>query len=415
MGLVYSIGIFLYGLIIRIASLFSKKAKKFIQGRSDWKSELRAWRESVSKPVVWVHCSSLGEYEMSRPVLPYFKQMGYEVLLSFYSPSGYENFKENDSVSKIIYLPLDTNANARAWFDILKPDAGIFVKYDFWYRVIGEARKRGVPMYLINGLFRTDHIFFRPYGDWFLNHLAGFKHLFLINESSQHLLYKKGIENTTVTGDLRYDRVAEICKSAAANPIIEQFKNGQKMVIGGSSWQPEERILRAVSDFFPDQKILIAPHDIKKEHIREIRKLFKGRKCTTYSRAKDKNLAEYQILIIDNIGMLATAYQYADIAIVGGAFGKGLHNVLEAATFGVPLYFGPNIKKFPEASEMVEKGLAYSISHHDEFIRAVDRIRLDEGKNQSGELAAFMRAKQGSAAGIKQILEEELSPEPKED
>lgn len=407
MGFIYAIGIFLYSTAVRLASLFSSKAKDFVRGRQNWTHELRSWAEGQDN-TVWIHCSSLGEYEMARPLFPGLTKAGYTIFVSFYSPSGYNNYKKDPHLSKVMYLPVDSRKNARIWHDILQPKLVIYVKYDFWFRFISETQSRNIPIFLVNGLFRPDQIFFKPSGDWFLRKIASFNHLFLIDESSENLLNRKGIEHTSVTGDLRYDRVAEICQNAATNEYIEAFKGEHKLVIGGSTWQPEEKILRAVSDFFPEQKILIAPHNIAKDHIKEIRNLFKGRKITTYSRAKGKNLADYQVLIMDNIGMLATAYQYADIAIVGGAFGRGLHNILEAATFGTPLYFGPNISKFPEAVEMVEKGLAHSIKHHDEFIRAVDRIQLEHNREKAGEIAAFMRAKQGAAHAINQKLQEIL-------
>jgi 3-deoxy-D-manno-octulosonic-acid transferase len=400
MGLLYSLGIFLYGILIRIASLFSTKAKHFVSGRKNWRSDLSEWAIKNQKPVAWIHCSSLGEYEMARPLFASLFENNFAILISFYSPSGFNNYQADKHVSKVVYLPLDTKSNAKYWVQTVSPELSIFVKYDFWFRIITEVQKQQLKLYLINGLFRTDQVYFKPYGDWFLRKISGFTHLFLINESSANLMNRKGIEGTTVTGDLRYDRVAEICQNAPTNSIIEKFKGNHKLVIGGSTWQPEEKILRAVSDFFPEQKLLIAPHNISPDHIKEIKKLFKGRKCTTYSRAKDKKLEDFQVLIIDNIGLLSSAYQYADIALVGGAFGKGLHNILEAATYGTPLYFGPNIRKFPEASEMVKRGLAHSIAHHDEFIRAVDRIRLEQGIEHAGEIAAFMRAKQGASQVI---------------
>jgi len=406
MGIIYSIGIGFYTLMIRVASLFSKKAKDFVEGRSNWETSLQSWKDQTKKPVLWLHCASLGEYEMARPLIPYFKERGHDILLSFYSPSGYNHYKDNPDVDQVSYLPMDTKRNARRWLSILEPEAVVFVKYDFWFRLIAETAQRNIPLFLINGIFRSDHVYFKPYGDWFLRRIAAFNHLFLINESSAHLLDKKGFNNISVTGDLRYDRVSEICNTAPSNAILEAFKNDEKLVIGGSSWQPEEKILLAVSNFFPEQKILIAPHDISKDHIKEIRKLFKGRKITTYSRAKNKDLSQYQVLIIDNVGMLSSAYQYADIALIGGAFGKGLHNFLEAATFGIPLYFGPNIKHFPEALEMVKKGLAESISHEDEFIRGVDRVRLGKAHDKAGQLAAFMKSKQGAAEAIRTQMEE---------
>ncbi len=368
MKLIYNISIYLYRIAISISSLFNKKAQLWINGRKDIFNKLNAAFSKNITPVIWVHCASLGEFEQGRPLIEAIKRShpNYSILLTFFSPSGYEVRKNYASANHIFYLPIDTPSNTIKFLDIVKPQYAFFVKYEFWFNYLNALKKRKIPTYLVSGIFRDDHHFFKSYGKWSRAQLACFDHFFVQNDHSKELLRSIGYNNSTVTGDTRFDRVSEIAKTVKRFDLVELFCDGKPVFIAGSTWEEDERILAQSSILKNGDKLIIAPHEIDKKHIDSIVQLFKNHApaitCTLYSELSEKNYSLANVLIIDNIGMLSSLYQYGKIAYIGGGFGKGIHNILEAATFGLPVIFGSNYHKFTEAKELINQKGAFSIS-----------------------------------------------------
>ncbi|MBL7889120.1 MAG: 3-deoxy-D-manno-octulosonic acid transferase [Bacteroidia bacterium] len=368
MNLIYNISIYLYRIAIGITSLFNKKAQLWIDGRKDIFKKLEIVFSKKQTSIIWVHCASLGEFEQGRPLIEEIKRKhpNYSILLTFFSPSGYEVRKNYQGADYIFYLPIDTPTNTDKFLDIVKPAYTFFVKYEFWFNYLNALKKRKIPTYLVSGIFRDDHHFFKPYGKWSRKQLACFNHFFVQNKHSEELLQSIGYTNTTVTGDTRFDRVSEIAKTVKRFDLIEQFCKDHPVFIAGSTWNEDEQILAQSSIISMGYKLIIAPHEIDEKHIDSIIRQFKTgspeTQCIRYSELTEKNDSLATILIIDNIGMLSSLYQYGKLAYIGGGFGKGIHNILEAATFGLPVIFGPNYQKFTEAKELIEQKGAFSIS-----------------------------------------------------
>ncbi len=337
-----------------------------IGGRSRWSKKLSLSLKEVNRPLVWFHCASLGEFEQGRPIIEAFKSKypGYGLLLTFFSPSGFEprrNFNLADSVQ---YLPWDTKRNAEKFLDIAQPDLIFFIKYEYWYHMLTKAASRGIPTYLCSALFRPKQIFFRSYGGFFRKILSSFQHIFVQNEPSRKLLSEWAINQVTVAGDTRFDRVRSITENASNDPKVERFvqTTPSPVMIIGSSWPEDMKVLTPLINNHPEMKFIIAPHEIDQGHLQSISESIE-RKIVNYD--SDWDTAEFEVLIIDTIGILSHLYQYADLAYIGGAFGKGLHNILEAATFGIPIFFGnKNYAKFREASDLVNLGGAYPVDSY---------------------------------------------------
>lgn len=358
----YTFGIHLFGIALRVAALFYPKAKKWVQGRQHWKAKQRqsATQTASSAPLLWIHCASLGEFEQGRPVIEGLKaeRPHLRVLLTFFSPSGYEVRKNYAQADHVHYLPLDTPANAQAFLDIWQPDVAVFVKYEFWYNHLRELQTREVPLLLIAGLFRPGQLFFRPFGQPFRRILGRFDHIFVQNEDSGALLAAHGLKQHTVAGDTRIDRVWQIAQSAPANPLVKAFAGASPVLVIGSSWpEDEHHLLPFLNEGLPAPwKAIIAPHQIDQSHLQNIERRVQL-KSIRYSKATEQQLrGEERVLVIDNIGMLSSLYQYGKIAYVGGAFGAGLHNTLEPIAFGLPVLFGPKFENFEEARYLVAEG-----------------------------------------------------------
>jgi 3-deoxy-D-manno-octulosonic-acid transferase len=359
----YSIFIQLYAVSIRIASIFDAKAKLWIQGRKNIFEQIRTTIQHSPKPVIWFHCASLGEFEQGRPIMEKIKkdQPDLKIVLTFFSPSGYEVRKNYTGADHVIYLPLDTPGNAKKFISIVKPTAAFFVKYEFWFNYLNELKNNAIPAYLVSGIFRPDHYFFKGYGTWFRKQLMAFDHFYLQDDHSARLLNAIGYTNTTVAGDTRFDRVFEVSQNAKKITLVEQFKQQQPVFIAGSTWEPDEAILSTFDFSATGFKLIIAPHEITEERIQGI--LARSKKNTIrYSQATEETARKADILVIDNIGMLSSIYQYGTLAYIGGGFGKGIHNILEAAAFGLPVLFGPNHKKFEEAKELVHLRGAFVVN-----------------------------------------------------
>ncbi|ATA92809.1 3-deoxy-D-manno-octulosonic acid transferase [Capnocytophaga canimorsus] len=364
----YTLSIYVVGFILKIIALFNKKIKLFVQGR---KNVFIYLKENIQKGerYVWVHTASLGEFEQGLPVIKALKNKGKKILVTFFSPSGYEVRKNSPDADMVVYLPLDTPKNARKFLEIVQPEMAVFVKYEFWYHYLNQLKNRGIKTYLLSGIFRENQIFFKPYGVMMRDALRCFNHFFVQNETSKKLLQSIGFENVTVSGDTRFDRVSEIVKRDNVLDFMEAFKGDSLCVVFGSSWESDEEIYLKAINYSNSQnvKFVIAPHDIKPDKIESFRRKI-ALKTVFFSQKEGKNLSEYDVLILDTIGILTKVYSYADIAYVGGGMGNsGLHNVLEPAVFGIPVMIGKNYDKFAEAKALVERGGVISVSTEKEL------------------------------------------------
>ncbi len=403
MVFIYNLGVRIYQLLIAVVSTFNSKAKFFRNGRKGWESRLR---ESIKKDdrVVWFHCASLGEFEQGRPVIEAFKveYPDVKILLTFFSPSGYEIRKNYPSADYIFYLPLDTYWNAIKFIDIVNPIATIFVKYEFWYHYLNQLKKRNIPTYIISAIFRNDQVFFKSYGGWYRKFLRNFEHLFVQNEKSRELLASIGLNNVTVAGDTRFDRVVANAQAAKVIPLIEQFIGNSKVIVAGSTWPKDEDLIVEYFKTNPHNlKLIIAPHEIHAQNIDKLREKF-GLKSLCYTSPSECDPKDAQILIVDTIGILSSVYRYGTIAYIGGGFGVGIHNTLEAAVFGVPVLFGPNYNRFQEAVELIEIGAACSINNHEEFANAINHFLFskDELQNVNKTSNDYFLRKAGATKSI---------------
>lgn len=365
---IYDILLKLYQLLIISVSPFNNKARLWIQGRRGFFGQLQKRMYKNSAPIIWFHSASLGEFEQSRPLIEAMKKEypQYNIFLTFFSPSGYEVRKNYELADYVFYLPLDTTFNAKKFIRIINPKIAFFAKYEFWYHYISELHKNKIPIISFSTIFRKDQIFFKSYGDLHRELLSKVNRFFVQNEESILLLKEINITSTEFAGDTRFDRVKEICDTHKKLPLIENFKQDQKLFIIGSSWEEDIKVLHdIINDTSRNFKTIIAPHEINDRKISSLEQKLK-KSCTRYSQANIDTISKFDILIIDNIGMLTSLYQYGDIAYVGGAFGKGLHNILEPATFGMPILFGPKYEKFQEAKDLVQLKSAFSIKNNEE-------------------------------------------------
>lgn len=379
MKILYTVLIYTYIFLIRVAALFNSKAAAWVRGRRESTCFTRS-PFSEDDRVWWFHCASLGEFEQGRPLIERVKRDKPEikVLLTFFSPSGYEVRKEFPLADHIIYLPADTPSNARKFILAFRPEKALFIKYEFWYNMMQAAYDNGTSLYLVSAIFRSSQPFFRWYGSWFRKQLSLFSHLFIQDEDSARLLGRYGINNFTVCGDTRFDRVSSISKASTPLPLIEQFIEGKRVVMAGSSWPPEEEMIAGfVNRELTDARWIIAPHEIEREHIDTLERLFRV-PVARYSASDADNINNAVVLILDNFGMLSSAYRYASIAIVGGGFGKGIHNILEPATWGIPVLYGPNHKRFREATDMVEAGGGIAFSDAGELSDTLELLLENE-------------------------------------
>ena len=390
MTLLYRIFIGIYTLSVRIAAIFgNEKAVLFISGRKDWKQQFREVLEPDEKRI-WIHAASLGEFEQGRPVIEKIKAdyPDYMIVVTFFSPSGYEIRKDYPGAEYIFYLPMDTALNAKTFISMVKPVAAIFIKYEFWYNYLSLLHRKKIPVYLCSAIFRPNQAFFKFYGGWYRKILKYYDFLFVQTQKSVELLHSIGITNVMVTGDTRFDRVYSIATNAREILEIEKFVNGKPCLIAGSSWEPDEAIFcRYLLENTKGIKAIIAPHEIHESHIRSIEKLLPG-KTVRYSIWKENQQGDFSFMIIDNIGMLSSLYRYGQVAYIGGGFGKGIHNILEAATYGLPIVFGPNYLKFQEAVDLVAKGGAFNISNFEETNKILESLFSDQAyREKAGEIS----------------------------
>ena len=366
----YNLIIYLYQLGVIIASLFNDKVRKMWCGE---RAAIRVLREKVDPTAkyVWFHAASLGEFEQGRPLIEQLRRdhPEYKILLTFFSPSGYEVRKNYEGADIICYLPLDTITNARRFLRTIRPVMAFFIKYEFWYNYLHILKHRNIPVYSVSSIFRPDQVFFKWYGRQYGHVLKCFTHFYVQNEVSRELLAKIGIHDVTVVGDTRFDRVLQIKEAAKKLPIVEAFCDKKKVFIAGSSWQPDEEIFIPWLNEHKDWKLVIAPHVIGEDHLQQIEKMLEGRKVVRYTEATEENVKGAEVLMINCFGLLSSIYGYADVTYVGGGFGVGIHNTLEAAVWDVPVFFGPNNQRFQEAQGLKLCGAGLEIGNADDFRR----------------------------------------------
>ena len=400
----YNIVIYIYLIGVAIASCFNKKVKKMWAGE---RQALKVLREKVDPNAryIWFHAASLGEFEQGRPLMEYLRKTHpeYKILLTFFSPSGYEVRKNYEGADIICYLPLDTIRNARRFLRSIKPVMAFFIKYEFWYNYLHILQHRGVPTYSVSSIFRPDQIFFQWYGKGYGRVLKCFTHFFVQNIESKNLLGKLDIHDVEVVGDTRFDRVLQIKEASKQLPIVEKFtENTSKVFIAGSSWLPDEEVFLKYFNLHKDWKLIVAPHVIGEDHLAQIFELLKGRRVVRYTEATEENVKEAEVLIIDCFGLLSSIYHYGTISYVGGGFGVGIHNVLEAAVWDIPVIFGPNNKRFQEAQGLIMAGGGFEINDYQSFRDLMMRFETDEmflqtSKKHAGE---FVKGRAGATEKI---------------
>jgi len=382
MRLLYNTGVILYFVTVYLASFFSKKAKLWISGRKN-QALIR------SNGCVWFHFASLGEFEQGRPVLEEMRALypAKKIVITFFSPSGYEIRKNTPLADAVYYLPLDTAKNARNFIEVLQPEMAIFTKYEYWYYYFRELHSHNIPLYIISGIFRPKQVFFKWYGGLHRKMLGFVSHFFVQDEGSKKLLKQIGITNVTVSGDTRFDRVWANAQHPKEIPIIAEFKGDSKIFIAGSTWPPDDQLIASLTPDHPDWKFIIAPHEINEEKISDLMLRLPADTTARYSQlanneGDEKNglnlTSAISNLVIDNIGMLSSLYQYGNIAYIGGGFGAGIHNTLEAAAFGLPVIFGPEYSKFNEAKALLNLQAGFSIGNAGELHGVVAKLTSNE-------------------------------------
>ena len=417
--MIYNLVIYLYLLGVAIYSRFNEKVRKM------WRGERKAFkilREKVdpNAKYVWFHAASLGEFEQGRPLMEQLRKdhPEYKILLTFFSPSGYEVRKNYEGADIITYLPLDTITNARRFLRTVRPVMAFFIKYEFWYNYLHILKHRGVPVYSVSSIFRPEQVFFKWYGRQYGRVLNCFTHFFVQNEISKELLAKIGITDTTVVGDTRFDRVLQIKEAAKQLPIVESFvKDAPQVFVAGSSWPPDEEIFikyfldklsgKAERNEHKNWKLIIAPHVIGEDHLKQIEKLLEGRKVIRYTEAEKmvngqlSMVNDYEVLIINCFGLLSSIYHYGNVAYVGGGFGVGIHNLLEAAVWDVPVFFGPNNQKFQEAQGLKTSG-GFEISSYEDFAAQMDRFAADDAylQEQGQKAGHFVKGQSGATQKV---------------
>ena len=379
----YNLIIYLYLYLcgVAIASLFNEKVRKMWRGEREAFSILKQQVDPNAR-YVWFHAASLGEFEQGRPLMEQLRRdhPEYKILLTFFSPSGYEVRKNYQGADIICYLPLDTIRNARRFLRTVRPVMAFFIKYEFWYNYLHILKHRDIPVYSVSSIFRPNQVFFRWYGRQYAHVLKCFTRFYVQNEVSRELLEKIGITDVQIVGDTRFDRVLQIKAAAKQLPIVESLiptPKGSKVFVAGSSWQPDEDIFIPFFNEHRDWKLIIAPHVIGEDHLQQIESKLQGRKVVRYSATKDTDMADAEVLIIDCFGLLSSIYRYADVTYVGGGFGVGIHNTLEAAVWDVPVIFGPNNQRFQEAQGLKACGGGLEIQNAEDFKGIMQRFIAD--------------------------------------
>ncbi|MBZ4044464.1 3-deoxy-D-manno-octulosonic acid transferase [Flavobacterium hibisci] len=400
----YNLLIIITGFFLKIIALFSPKMKLFIDGRKNVFALLKEKINPEDK-TIWFHSASLGEYEQGLPVIEKIKEKypAHKIIVTFFSPSGYEVRKNNNVADITIYLPLDTKSNAKQFLKLVHPELAFFIKYEFWLNYLNELKKLKTPTYLISGIFRDNQMFFKWYGGFYRKALETFTYFFVQNENSKIKIETIGFQNIIVSGDTRFDRVNAILERDNSLEFIEAFKKNQPTIIIGSSWPKDETILiEYINQAAASVKFILAPHNIKAEQIENLKKAI-TKQTVLFSEKENKNLADYNVFIIDTVGLLTKIYSYGTIAYVGGGFGNsGIHNILEPATFGIPIVIGPNYSKFAEAIELVNIGGCMVVSDKEELKQIFDRLLSDQNfLSEKGKICrSYIQNNKGATSTI---------------
>lgn len=418
MRLLYSTGVSFYYLFLRIAAIFSEKAREWHYGRKDIFPKLEEVFHAHHAcedpaPVAWFHCASLGEFEQGKPVIEAYKALypGHLILLTFFSPSGFRYSGKNNPADHIFYLPMDTLSNSRRFIDIVRPSVAVFVKYEFWFNYLHFLFQKEVPVFTISAIFRPDQHFFKWYGGWFRTHLRKINMIFVQDDESAELLRMVDVSNLLVAGDTRFDRVAAVKAFQQPFPLIDAFVSGRHVVVAGSTWPADEELISALYKQTGDRvKLIIAPHEIGESRIKELAAKF-GDKSVIYSEAPGTNLASRDVLIIDSIGMLSQLYRFASVAYIGGGFGVGIHNTLEAAAYGVPVFFGPNYQRFREARDLVACGAAISVNNSRDFTDRITLLLSDQSalEDSAAKAGKYVKERTGATSAIINNIAQQLS------
>jgi len=375
MPALYNFGVRLYFFAIYVASFFNRKAGLWLNGR-------KGQYVTENASCIWFHFASLGEFEQGRPVLEQVRNLypGEKIVVTFFSPSGYEIRKNTPLADYVYYLPLDTAGNAREFIEAINPTMAIFTKYEYWYHFFKELHRREISLYIISGIFRPGQVFFKWYGGLHRKMLRFVTHFFVQDEQSKQLLQGINVSKVTISGDTRFDRVWANAQQPKPLPIIEAFKNGHQLFIAGSTWPQDEQLIAQLINDHPDWKFIIAPHEISDEKVNKLITLLPENSAIKYSQLSSHiSRLTSHVLIIDNVGMLSSLYQYGDIAYIGGGFGAGIHNTLEAAAFGLPVIFGPNYSKFKEAKDLLALDAGFTITNETELQQIAGKLINDEG------------------------------------
>ncbi|MDR3269522.1 MAG: 3-deoxy-D-manno-octulosonic acid transferase [Tannerella sp.] len=390
MRLLYTFALHLYSFSVEIASFFVRKARLTRLGQWHTNGILR---EKIDRNAryVWFHAASLGEFEQGRPLMEMLRRRypQYKILLTFFSPSGYEVRKNYDGADVICYLPFDTPYKVRKFLHLANPVMAVFIKYEFWLNYLSELKRRGIPTYLVSAVFRREQLFFKNYGQWYRRALFCFDRLFVQDKASAQLLAEYGITNVSICGDTRFDRVLAVQRQAQLLPAVKAFAGDgrQPLLVAGSTWPQDEELLFSYFNAHPEVKLIIAPHEIHREHLVDIESRLR-RPSVRLSETNDQSVTDKDCLIIDSFGLLSSIYRYGQIAYIGGGFGKGIHNTLEAAVYGIPVIFGPKYQKFREAKELIAAGGGFSVPDEAAFVeRMNDLVAHPESRRQTGCIA----------------------------
>lgn len=409
MRVLYSIGIRLYTVLVWFASVKNPKAKLWLKGRRGWRLLLGKIPENI-RPV-WVHCSSLGEFEQGRPLIEAIKKKYPDtfILLTFYSPSGFEIRKNYDKADLIMYLPADTMNNANTFVSRVNPRLAIFIKYEFWFNYISVLHKKDIQLYSVSAIFRPNQIFFKSIGKWFLKHLDYFSRFFVQNDVSAKLMVKHGIDKVTVCGDTRYDRVYAIAKESKSVKEIAAFGQNSFKIVAGSTWPADDELLIKLVNADPRIKLVVAPHELYEKTYQLYENEVEGQ-VVRLSVTSELEASGARVLLVDSIGLLASVYKYGQLAFVGGGFGKGIHNILEPAVYGMPVVIGPRFHKFFEAVTMSDLGLVHSVDNYFEFEKLIKTFidNKDYLAQQSEKITAFVEGQLGATEVVLQAIESKL-------
>lgn len=395
-----------------LIALVHPKIRQFVRGRRNTFREMES-KIDPGKPLIWVHTASLGEYEQGLPILEKIRENypGHQVLLSFFSPSGYEVKHEDAEADVVVYLPIDSLKNARKFISLSKPDLAIFIKYEIWPNFLRELERQHVPTLLVSALFREEHVFFKKYGGFMRKALKRFTHICVQDENSRQLLEEKGFESVSVSGDTRFDRVATIAEEAETIEVVAQFKGDKLCFVAGSSWpEDDELLVHAINSGPQDIQYVIAPHKIDKEKISDLAAKINRKVCYWSSIDSESEIPVASVLILDTIGLLSRVYRSADFAYVGGGFATGLHNTLEPAVFGIPVMIGPDFKQFREARELVSKNGILVIHEKEELVANINRLYEDkELRRKTGEInRSYVSENTGATKEVMTIIEQTL-------